>query len=334
MTVLGKVQIGKESPLAHGTPVAATKIWPMQQKPLPADSKPTAVQEDLGSRAGTTNVYTMGKLVEDTLTFNELPFQAMPYILSGLLKGGVTPEETTVDQDDWIWEHGPYMDGTDNELDSFTLERGDTVQAVEQEYVMFKRLKLSGVVDQSGAASPVKGELDYFARQNTNTVFTPNLSPFATNFMNSKLTQLWVDSLLENIGTTEMTNFLRAWDLEILGGAHPIFNGSTDETFNSHDQGDISFMLALTVQRGAASEALRAAQGQTKAMRLKVNGPRIGTGVYHMLDFELYGYIEDFVVMAEKSGGGKLDTFMFHGMREPLSGSMIYSSVTTNVASL
>jgi hypothetical protein len=334
MAVLGKVQIGKENPASHGTPVAATKVLPTVQKPLLADSKPTPIKHDLGLNVDVTGVFTQGKLVEDTLVFDQMAFQLMPYILSALLKGGVTPAEQTTDQDDYLFDHTPALDGSDNTLDSYTVERGDSVQAVEQEYVMFKRLKLSGQVNQAGGESVVKGEVDYFGRQNTNTTFTTGLSPIGLNLMSAKLTQIFIDSLWADAGDTEKTNLLRAWDLEIIGGAHPVFNGGNLETFNSHEQGPISFMLALTVQRGADSEALRAAQGQFKVVRLQVNGPVIGTGENHMLQFDLGGYIEDVIAMAEEDQGGKLDTLVLHGMYDATGAKLIVPKVITNIATL
>lgn len=336
MSILGKVQIGKESALTHGTPVVATKILPTIQKPLLPDSKPTPLKQDVGLNVEVTGVYTQGKLVEDTLVFDQMAFQLMPYLLSGLLKGGVTPAEQTPDQDDYLYDNTPALDNTDNTLDSYTLERGDTVQAVEQEYVMFKRLKMGGQVSQNAGPSPVKGEIDYFGRQNTNTSFTAGLLPLSQNLMNTKLTQIFIDSLWANAGVTEKTNLLRAWDLEIIGGAHPVFNGGNLETFNSHEQGPLGFMLALTIQRGAESEALRAAQGQFKVIRLQINGPVIGSGENQLCQYDLGGYIEDVIAMAEDDQGGKLDTLVLHGMSDglPATAKLIVPKLITNIATL
>jgi hypothetical protein len=334
MAYLGKVQIGKENPASHGTPVAATKVLPTVQKPLPEDSKPTPLKQDLGLNVDVTGNVIQGKLVEDTLVFDQLTFQLLPYIFAALLKGGVTPTEQTTDQDDYLFDHTPDLDGSDNSLDSYTLERGDSLQAVEEEYVMFKRAKLGGQVDQTGGASFVKGEADYFARQNTNTTFTPGLSALISNYMNAKLTQIFMDSTWANVGVTEKANVLKAWDVDVIGGATPDFSGGDEETFETHEQGPISFMLALTLKRGTLTEALRAAKGEYRVIRLQVNGPAIGTGENHMLQLDLGGYIEEVVAMAEENQGIKLDTLVLRGMPDATTQRMIEPKIITNIAAL
>jgi hypothetical protein len=334
MAILGKVQIGKENPAAHGTPVAATRVLRTVQKPLPEDSKPTSIKQDLGLNVDVTDNIIQGKLVEDSLVFDQLTFQMLPLIYSALLKGDVTPVEQTADQDDYLYDHTPELDGSDNDLDSFTLERGDSLQAVEEEYVMFKRFKMGGQVDQSGGASFVKGEVDYFARQNTNTTFTPDLTPLAEKYMSAKLTQIFIDSTWANVGVTEKTNFLKAWDVEIIGGANPDFSGGEEETFETHEQGPISHMLALTMKRGAATEVLRAAKGEYRVIRLQTNGPAIGSGENQMHQLDLGGYIEEVIAMSEENQGVKMDTLVLRGMPDKLTGRMIEPKVITNVATL
>ena len=335
-TILGKMQIGKESKAAHGTGVAATVLVPIVQKPLPVDRKVKPVNFDIGLNVDVTHRLMQGRLVEDTLQWDDGYFQILPYLFSGALKGDVTPVEQTVDQDDYLWDHEPALDDTDNEQDSFTLERGDNVQAVEHNYAMFKRIKISGQISQEGGESPVSIEADYFARENVNSSYTAALSPLVPTFMNAKLARVYLDALWADAGDTELTGLLRSFELEILSGLHPTFNGGAVETFGAHEQGPYSFMLNLTLVRGTATEALRAAINEFRAARLTITGPQIGSGVSHKVTFDLAGYIEDVVAMAQndRNKNANLDTLVLHGQYDATGGKLIVPSVITNVASI
>ncbi len=335
-SILGKVQIGKESALAHGTGVPATILLPIKQAAMPIDRKVTPIDYDIGKNVEVTHNLVQGRLVNDTLSWDQGAFQVLPYLLSGFFKGGVTPVEQTVDQDDYLWNHEPALDGTDNAQDSFTIERGDTQQAYEHNYSMFKRIKLASQVNQEGGENSVKLEADYFARENVISTFTNSLSPLPLTFMNGKLSQVYLDTLWADLGDTELAGLLRSWELEMLNGLHPRFNGGSVETFGDHEEGVFSFMLNLTLQRSSLTETLRAATGSTRAARLSITGPQIGTGDNHSVNFDLFGFIEDVVPLGstDRVKSPNLDTVVLHGMYDAVSGKMIVPSVTTNVASI
>ncbi len=335
-TILGKVQIGKESALAHGTGVAATVLLPIKQKAMPIDRKVTPIDHDIGANVEVVDNLVQGRLVKDTLSWDQGAFQLFPYLLSAFSKGGVTPVEQTTDQDDFLWDHEPALDSSDNEQDSFTIERGDNIQAYEHNYCMFERIKISSQVNQDGGENSVKIDADYFARENVASAFTGSLSPLALTYMNGKLSQVFLDTLWADLGDTELAGLLRSWDLEILSGLHPVFNGGSVETFGSHEQGVISFMLNLTLQRSALTETLRAAVGQTRAARLTITGPVINSGENHKLNFDLFGFIEDVVPLnsTDRTKSPNLDTVVLHGQYDAVSGKMIVPTVITNVASI
>ncbi len=331
--MLAKMQIGKESALAHGTPVAATKLLPITQGPIPVDRKPTPIAYDLGVNSEVNGAFMQGILAQDSLSWDQGFFQLLPILLSGLLKGGVVATEKTVGEGDYEWDHTPSFT-LDNALDSFTLERGDSQQGIEIEYAMFKRLKISGQTNQDGGESTVKVEADYFGRQHTNAVFTAALSPMEMTMMNAKLARIYIDPTWAAAGITEKAGILRAFDLEIIGGAYPKFNGGSSETFNEHGQGPISAMLALTLERGTDSEALRAAIGQYRVARLEITGPLIGAGEAHSFICDVGGYVEDVIPMAQNDRGGRLDTAVIHGQYDVTGAKMIAPKVVTDLAAL
>lgn len=333
--VLGKIQIGKESALAQGTPVAATKILPIVQKSLPVDRKVTPIPYDIGVNAEVTGRMMQGRLVEDTLSWDQGFFQLFPILFSGAFKGGVTPAEQTPDQDDYLWSHEPSLTG-DKAPDSFTLERGDNVQVVKHAYCMFKRIKISGQVNQEGGESSVKVEADYFARENVNGSYTAGLSALAPTYMSAKLARVYLDPLWADVGDTELAGLLRSFDLELLSGLYPDFNGGSVETFGEHGQGPLSFLLNLTLKRGSTTEALRAAINEFRAARLTITGPVIGSGENHGVTFDLGGYIEDVVAMAQndRSKGANLDTLVLHGQYEAVGAKLLVPSVVTDLATI
>jgi hypothetical protein len=331
--ILGKVQIGKET--VHGTAVAATKMIPIVQGPLPVDRKVTELPYDIGVNAQVTGRLQQGVLVQDTLSWDQGAFQLLPYLLSGGLKGNITPVEQTPDQDDYLWTFAPSLTA-DNALDSFTLERGDNVQAVKHAYAMFKRIHISGQVNQDGGESAVKLEADYFAQQNVNGAFTAALVPLSMTYMSAKLMNVYLDSAWADLGDTALEGLLRSFDLDILPGAYPDFNGGSTETYKSHEQGPLSAMLTLTLKRGVTTEALRAAINEMRFARVELLGPVIGTGEAHSAVFDLAGYVEDVVAMAsnDRQKSSNLDTLVLHGQYDATSGKLLEAAVTTNVASL
>ncbi|MHC1739726.1 MAG: hypothetical protein AB9897_01300 [Anaerolineaceae bacterium] len=334
--VLGKVQIGKEASNAQGTAVAATKLLPIAQKAIPVDRKVTPIDYDLGVNAEVTGNFIQGIKVEDTLSWDKGFFELLPFLLSGCVKGGITPTEQTPDKDDWQWEFDPSL-SLSNAQDSFTIERGDNIQAVKHAFSVFKSLKISGQVNQDGGESSVKVESDYFALENVNGSFTAGLSPLPMTFMSAKLATLAIDAAYADAGDTVMTNFLRSFDLTIAGGAFPMFNSSAKETFDEIGQGPLGFLLNLTVKRGTASEALRAAIGTSKVMRLSLNGPVIGgTGENCLAQFDLCGYIEDVIPMAQndRSKNANLDTIVLHGQYDATSGKLFVAKIIANLAAL
>jgi len=98
----------------------------------------------------------------------------------------------------------------------------------------------------------------------------------------------------------------------------------------------MSFMLTLTLKRGAVTEALRAATGEFRVCRLDFNGPVIGTGEAMLARFDLGGYIEDVVSMAsvDRTKGANLDTVILHGMYDATGAKLFSPSVICNVASI
>ena len=327
---LRKMQYGLE--VTHGTAVAATRLMPVAVPAIQPDRKPTYPREDVGINVDAVRSYIAGRLVRDKLNWDSAYFQSLPMLFSCGLQGNITAVEQTVGQGDYLWDFDPNYDGTDNEEDSITLERGDDEMVVETEYVMFDRLKLSGECNQDGADSAMRIEANYFGRQNTKASFTAAMTIPTLHTINSKLTQFFLDTTWASVGSTEKVSTLRAYDVEIITGLHPKFHGSGNEYFDTHGQGAIGIIGSFTFEGNSIAEAIYdAMNAQTlQVVRLKTEGPLIGTTLKHKLQMDFSGTWEDVIPLASASNGNNLWTAILHGMYDVTGAKLLRVQVITN----
>lgn len=327
---LEKVQYGKES--TRGTAVAADTMILGEVKFTP-DRTPVIPEDQIGLNVNGYRAVLGGKLVNNTLNIPRGYFQILPLLFSMFMKGNVTPAEQTTDQDDYLWDFTPDLDET-NAPDTITLEFGDGVQAFENEYVMGEKLSISGTVPQEGGDAAVKLALDFFGRQNTKTTFTASLAKPVVNELSGYLARLYVDDTWAGVGTTEKTNILRAFDIEMIGGKYPQFHGGQVLTFDSFGEGKISGMCTLTLDTGTAAIALYDAIGTMKVFKLLLEGPAIGTGENHTLDLAFSGMIMDPKPGDSKDKETSLTTVQIEFVYDPTGDKIVVPKVITNVAAI
>lgn len=286
-----KVQYGKES--TRGTAVAATKLLLGKVPAVNTDRKPVIPEEDAGIRARGVRSVIHQYLYNNTLSTEHGYFQQLPVLFGCGLKGGITPTEQTPSQSDYLWTFTPSLTAA-NSPDALTIELGDDTQAFETEYVMFERIRISGQIAQGMDASPVNVEADFFGRQLTPTTFTGAIAIPTAEPMNAKLARLYVDTAWSGIGGTEKTNILRSFDIEIVTGVHPKFNGSANKFFDSFGEGIISATAQFTIEGDSQADSIfDAQQAKTfQAVRLAVLGSQIGSGVVHSLKIDIGGVWE------------------------------------------
>ena len=326
--VFSKMQFGKEG--TRGDPVAAdTLILGPEIGPVPVDRVPVFPDDALGVRARSSRALIYNYLAQETLKIEHGYFDLLPMLLSCGIKGNITAVEETGSESDYVWTFAPSMTAT-NAPDSVTLEVGDNVDAYEIEYLMFEKLKFSGVVAQGTESSPVSIEADYFGRQVTKTSFTGAITAPTVEMMNAKLSRVSIDALWANRGSTEVTAILRAWDLEIITGLHPKFQGSALRTFDVFGEGFIDFMLTLTLEGSAAADDERdkwiAATAQ--AIQIKVEGSQIGAGINYSFIANLWGAYENVVPLSEEDRANNLTKAVFHGLYG-ITGATILELLTT-----
>ena len=325
------VQAGKET--TRGTAVAADTVILGEVKYVP-DRTPVIPPDNIGLNVNGYRAVLGGKLVNNTLNVPRGYFQALPLLFSLFMKGGVTAVEQTIDQDDYLWDFTPNLDGTTNAPDTVTLEFGDSEQAFENEFVMGEKFSLNASAPQEGGDALVKVALDFFARQNAKSTFTASLAKPTVNEMSALLMRLYVDDTWAAVGTTEKTNILRAVDLEMIGGKYPEFHGGQALTFDAFGEGKISGMCTLTLDTGTAAIALHDAVGTMKVFKLLFEGPAIGTGKNHSLSLEFSGMIMEAKPGDSKDKETSLTTVQIEFVYDPTGAKMVVPKVITNVSAI
>jgi len=324
-----QMQYGKESP--KGTPVAATNMWIGQMPNVKTDRKPTYPKEHFGVRSDAFRSVIHQYLYTNTFAVEHGAFQHLLLPFGIGVKGGVTPVEQTTDQDDYLWDFTPSLLAANNP-DAATLRFGDDAQAWLTAYSMCERIRISGQVAQGADASPVNVEWDFFGRELIETTFTAALTPPTLEPLNAKLARLYLDSLWSDVGETELANLLRTFDIEILTGVHPKFEGSAAKTFNGHGEGIIAVMGTFGIEAGSAANDILSAQqaGTFKVARLAIEGGQIGTGDKHLFTLDFGGTFEDATPISGEDRGDNLATFVLHDYYDVVSGLKLQANVVTN----
>lgn len=332
-SIFSRYQYGLEA--TRGTAVAATRIMGAAPKAVPMDRQWQPLKLGNGSRAQYNKKRYDTLLVKDSITFDDahpLAFQNLPLFHYCSLDGTITPAEVTGGQSDYRWDVVPLLTAA-NTPKTFTLEMGDDVQEYEVEYCMVDNLKLAGSIPVDGSFAPVTGEFGYFGRQITSSTFTAAQSLHTgLEFMNAKLSRLYLDTTWAGVGGTEITNILRGWELEIMTGNEPKFFGSANRYFDSYGEGKIGATLTLDLEGTTAADTSfydAYTAGTELAIKLVVNGSQIGSGTTYQYQVSLFGYFAEVVPLNQVIGSNNLHRALFVA-KEDASGNFFDCDIITN----
>lgn len=324
-------QYGQE--VTPGTGVAAAKIWPGQTPKIVSDVKPNFPEESFNMRSKSRRVVISERLYQNSLVAPVAGFQQLLLPLLWGLKG-VTPTETTPDQNDFDWDFSPNLTpGAGlNAPKSGTLEFTDGVQAYESEYCMFDKITIKGSIPQDGGDASVSVEGSFFGRRLTPTTLTPALSEANATLMNAALARLYVDTAWAGVGGTEFADLLRAFEIQLLTGVHPVFRGSANTYFSAAREGILAASATFTIEGGSSAHTLLAAQqaGTFQAFRLKIPGPQIGTGVNHLAQFDIGGFLEAVGPTDSNDRGDNLATIGVRASADLTGGKLFEAKVITD----
>lgn len=323
-------QYGPETVL--GTAVPATKIWPGTTPKIVSDSKPSFPEESFNIRSKSRRAQLFETLYQNSLLAPIAGFQQLLLPLQCGLKG-VTPTETTPDQDDWDWAFTPFLTPAagPNAPKSATLEFTDGVQAYEVEYCQFDKITIKGTIPQDGGDASVSVEGSFYGRKLTPTTLTPALGEANATLMNAALARLYCDTAWP-AGGTELANLLRSFEIQLLTGMHPVFRGSENTYFAAAREGILAASATFTIEGGSTAHALLAAQQAAtfKTFRLKIPGPQIGTGVSHLAQFDIGGYLETVGPTDSADRGDNLATLGIRAAYDSVGAKLFDVKVITN----
>jgi len=326
-----KVQYGKET--TKGTAVASTRIRVGQAPRITSDSKVEFIPEQFGVRMKHRRAHVYERLYQNVLATSHAGFQQMILPLLTGVKGNIAGSEVTPSQGDYLWTFTPNLTAAagSNAPDAFTMQVGDDEQAWRVPYCMTPRISLKGSVSQDGGAAPVALEQEIFGRIIEETTFTGSLSLENSTPMNAKLAQLYVDTAWSGVGGTEYSDSLVDFGVEIITGVHPIFRGATTNYLNAHREGEMDLTLALTLDSALRDELLSSQQaGDLQVVRLKLNGPQIGSGSNHSLIIDASGKWEDVIARDAADRGDNQATLAFRAHYDDTGAKGIQILLTTN----
>ena len=272
VTALRKIQLGKES--TAGTAVAATTIW-RGMGLLQNDLEVKHVDEDIGVALPTTRSYIPRLAASVSFDPVEATFQQLPYIF----EAGVAAETPTQDGAGSGYIYAYAMPTTAmNELNTYTIEGGDNVEAQEVEYGFVESFKISG-----NAAEGVMVEANWIGRQVNDTTFTPALTVpalVAGDHIVFGGSELYIDAVGGAIGTTQVSNTLLSFELDVTTGYRGKWtNEAKYFDFIYWDRGSYSATLKLVYEHNATSEGQKDLYeaGTPRLFRLNFIGNALGT---------------------------------------------------------
>lgn len=336
---LTKVQYGLEA--TNGTAVAADTIL-LCTFDVPANDREVHIPNvDAGIRSSMLGDYAVvrrahaagGTLADADGAYYEL----FPLLFSACLNGNVSPSEQTSGEGDYLWTFTAPNTGAED-LDTFTLEKMDNIDAVELMYCLVPTMTITG--DCISGEVHVSATVD--AAEVVHTTGTGGLSLPTAELCVGGLSRIDIDSTWAGLGTTELTNCLINWSVTLNGGAHHKFWGSADRHPSGHNQGYITATANFTFERtsGVQTEAdfYRAgADTYTQTQRfisLSVSGNQIGAGDNSTLQLDMAGHWTEWGTQGATEDGNSLDTATFTCDYDATGSQMFQALVTTTVSAI
>lgn len=270
VTALEKIQLGKESGGAPGTPVAATTIW--RGKGVMDDERTIEnVPENIGIAIPTTRNYIPKKGAVIRFDPVVATFQQLPYIL----EAGVAIESPTQDGagSDYIYAYS-YPTTALNTIETYTIEYGDNEHVQESDYCFVEKFKISG-----NGGEGVMMSADWRGRDVVDTSFTGALSaPTLLEAHHIKFggSTLAIDAVGGTLGATAVSNTLLSFELDVTTGyvAHWT-NAGLDFDYVDWDRDTFAAKLKLVYRHNSTADSQRDLfeAATPRQLRLQFTGP-------------------------------------------------------------
>lgn len=299
LKTLRRIQLGQEA--TAGTAVPATAIW--RGIGTIADTRETVFpEEDVGFASGVDRSYV--PKVEGMLEMEpvEATFQQLPYILAA----GVEDVTTGVADgagSDFIYTYN-LSEGTQNAIQTFTIEGGDDQGAEEFNYCFVQNFTLSG---ESFASWMINAE--WIGREVAPSTFTGAIALPAIEEILFAKTKLFIDAIGGTFGTTQISNTLLAAELNVDTGYRPIPVGDGNLFYSSHAmkaQPDVTLSITFEHDASAIAEVANWRAETPQLIQLLAEGSAFTTGgtTYsnHTMIINLAGRWESFEKIGNQDG--------------------------------
>ena len=243
-----KIQLGKET--TAGTAVAATAIW-RGIGTIKDDLTTVFPVEDIGILGGVTRSYIPKTLATLMLEAIEATYEQLPYLFECGIEHVVTP---TTDAAGYAYAYTMPVASTDahvtTDLQTFTFEGGDNQQAEEFAYGFATNITLAGA-----AGEAVKMSATIQGRQVGTSTFTAALAiPSVEEILVSK-GKLYIDPTTDTIGTTQISNSMLDFTLNIATGWTPVWTADGAIYFSFIKQTAPVITLNITFEHDTSSVA-------------------------------------------------------------------------------
>lgn len=283
---LRKIQIGIESDLAHGTPVAASKRLiggTLRMTPAPEFYMPA--EEERGTMAK----FKRRETIRDgtKLTYEgPASFQQIINFLSCCVLGVDTPTTPDGGTNSRDWTYTPSLTvNTDNVLQSFTLEYGDDQQEYECPYVVGTSLELTMAMNEPWT---MKAEL--IAWPESKSTFT-SVAEHTTELILGPKSTIAIDTTWAGLGGTAKASLLASATIRFPNFFAPVKYADGNNYFSSMVvqplAAEIEVLFRHDADGEAAYDAFRADGGTQQFIRIKTLGSVIETTLYNTLTIDM-----------------------------------------------
>ena len=324
------IQLGLET--TKGTAVAATARW--RGKGTIEDLRETVfVEEDIASLSGedrTFQPFHFGGLAFDEV---EATFEQLPYILAAGVKDVVTGAADGIGSGK-IYQY-TFPVTTPNSIKTYTIEGGDDQEGEEIEYGYVERFRVSG-----RAKEAVMMSADWKGRQVVVAAKTAALALPAVEEILFQKGKVYIDAVSGTIGTTQKSNTLLGFELEVVTGWVPRFSGDGNLFFTRHAFAmlpEVTLRVTFEHDGISAAEKVNWRAETPILLRVQIEGPTLATAgttyTFMTLNIDLAGKWESFDKIDEDDGND-IVVGNFRAKNDPTASFFAELLVVNELASL
>ena len=301
ITALRVINVGKE--ITPGTAVAATALLGFSGM-IQDDREVIWPDEHVGYLSGRDRAY-VSKLGATLELEGQATFEQLPYILDASV-AKATPTTDTGSGYIYTYTFGTNSAIETTDLQTFTIETGDNVEAEEMEYSYCSEFTLSGSFGEVWQLSAT-----FHGRQASTCTVTPStdITVSTVEEIHFTRTKLYIDAVgaSSDFGTTEITGSLVEASLNVNTGwvEKPVASGFLYFSGIKNVGSEITLDITLEHDANAIAQKTLWRAGTARLLRLSLIGASLSSsGAYSTktVNIDLAGKWEKFEKIGERDG--------------------------------